>query len=107
MVVPDRDYFACPEDEISEITSDLTIVGGKVVYGSDAFASHDDAVPPRHCLTGHRFARLGAMVLGVTVVSGNLRPAKNSRVPVAAPMPVTFTAMTMLPPGREWFRYPI
>ncbi|MGA7533257.1 MAG: amidohydrolase, partial [Pseudolabrys sp.] len=46
LVVPDRDYFACPEHEISEITSDLTIVGGKVVYGSDAFASHDDAVPP-------------------------------------------------------------
>ena len=46
LVVPDRDYFACPEHEISEITSDLTIVGGKVVYGSGAFASHDDAVPP-------------------------------------------------------------
>ncbi|MGC1667419.1 MAG: amidohydrolase, partial [Pseudolabrys sp.] len=46
LVVPDRDYFACPEDEISEITSDLTIVGGKVVYGSDAFASHDGAAPP-------------------------------------------------------------
>ena len=46
LVVPDRDYFACPEHEISEITSDLTIVGGKVVYGSGAFASHDDAAPP-------------------------------------------------------------
>jgi hypothetical protein len=62
---------------------------------------------PRHCPTGHRFARLGAMVLGVIVVSGNLRPAKNSRVPAAAPMHATFTAMTMLPPGRERFRYPI
>jgi hypothetical protein len=50
---------------------------------------------------------LAAMALGVIVVSGNLRPAKNSRVRVAAPMPATFTAMTMLPPGREWFRYPI
>jgi hypothetical protein len=46
LIVPDRDYFACPEHDISEITSDLTIVGGKVVYGSGAFASYDDAVPP-------------------------------------------------------------
>jgi predicted amidohydrolase YtcJ len=45
-IVPDRDYFACPEHEISEIVSDLTIVGGKVVFGSGVFASHDDAVPP-------------------------------------------------------------
>jgi hypothetical protein len=62
---------------------------------------------PRHCLTGHRFARLAAMALGVIVVSGNLRPAKNSRAPAAAPMHATFTAMTMLLPGRERFRYPI
>ena len=33
LIVPDRDYFSCPEDEIADTTSDLTIVGGKVVYG--------------------------------------------------------------------------
>jgi hypothetical protein len=43
----------------------------------------------------------------VIVVSGNLRPAKNSRAAAAAPMHATFTAMTMLLPGRERFRYPI
>ena len=46
LIVPDRDYFACPEQDISEITSDLTIVGGKVVYGSGGFASHNHADPP-------------------------------------------------------------
>ncbi|MDQ0559077.1 putative amidohydrolase YtcJ [Rhizobium mesoamericanum] len=31
LVVPDKDFFACAEDEISFLTSDLTMVGGEVV----------------------------------------------------------------------------
>jgi predicted amidohydrolase YtcJ len=47
LIVPDKDYFACAEDEISGITSLLTLVGGKIVYGTAAFASLDDnPVPP-------------------------------------------------------------
>ena len=38
LVVPDRDYFACSEDEIADIAAELTIVGGKVVYGAGEFA---------------------------------------------------------------------
>lgn|GEM_PF-1157685 len=35
------------EDEISFLTSDLTVVGGKVVYGAGDFAGHDEnPVPP-------------------------------------------------------------
>jgi hypothetical protein len=44
--VPDRDFFSCPEDEISFITADLTVVGGKVVYGARDFASADESAPP-------------------------------------------------------------
>jgi Amidohydrolase family len=46
LVVPDRDYFSCPESEIADITADLTVVGGKVVYGAGAFANLDEAPPP-------------------------------------------------------------
>jgi predicted amidohydrolase YtcJ len=46
LIVPDRDYFSCLEDEIADTTSDLTIVGGKVVYGADAFAALDEGGPP-------------------------------------------------------------
>jgi predicted amidohydrolase YtcJ len=47
LIVPDRDYFACAESEIADTTSLLTMVGGKVVYGSGAFASLDDTpLPP-------------------------------------------------------------
>jgi len=47
LIVPDRDYFACAEDEIAGLTSDLTMVGGKVVYGAGDFARFDEApVPP-------------------------------------------------------------
>ncbi len=46
LIVPDRDYFGCPEDEISFITADLTVVGGKVVYGARDFASLDESAPP-------------------------------------------------------------
>jgi predicted amidohydrolase YtcJ len=46
LAVPDRDYLTCAGDEIADITSDLTIVGGKVVYGAGNFASYDEAAPP-------------------------------------------------------------
>jgi predicted amidohydrolase YtcJ len=46
LMVPDRDYFACAEDEISGITSDLTLVGGKIVYGTGDFAPLDKVGPP-------------------------------------------------------------
>jgi predicted amidohydrolase YtcJ len=47
LMVPDRDYFACAEDEIADTTSDLTVVGGKVVYGAGDFARYDEAeLPP-------------------------------------------------------------
>ncbi|MEE3627671.1 amidohydrolase [Nitrospirillum sp. BR 11752] len=47
LIVPDRDFFACAEDEIADTTALLTVVGGKVVYGAGDFASHDAApVPP-------------------------------------------------------------
>jgi predicted amidohydrolase YtcJ len=46
LIVPDRDFFACAESEIADIASDLTVVGGKVVYGAGDFARLDDAPPP-------------------------------------------------------------
>jgi hypothetical protein len=46
LVVPDRDYFACSEDEIADIAAQLTIVGGKVVYGAGDFAAFDETAPP-------------------------------------------------------------
>lgn len=46
LIVPDRDYFSCREEEIADLTSDLTLVGGKVVYGSGDFARFDESPPP-------------------------------------------------------------
>ena len=46
LIVPNRDFFACAEDEIADTTSLLTVVGGKVVYGTGEFASFDDSAPP-------------------------------------------------------------
>lgn len=46
LMVPDRDFFACASDEIAHITSHLTIVGGRVVYGAGEFGHLDDHVPP-------------------------------------------------------------
>ena len=45
--MPDKDYFSCAEDEISFLTSDLTVVGGRVVYGAGEFGPLDDnPLPP-------------------------------------------------------------
>ncbi|HEY1926062.1 MAG TPA: amidohydrolase [Caulobacteraceae bacterium] len=46
LIVPDRDYFTCPEDQIADTVSDLTVVGGKVVYAAGRFAALDAAGPP-------------------------------------------------------------
>ena len=45
LIIPDRDYFSCPEDEIADMTSELTIVGGKIVYAAGDFASFDTPPP--------------------------------------------------------------
>ena len=39
LIVPDRDFFGCAESEIADITSDLTVVGGRIVYGAGDFKS--------------------------------------------------------------------
>src|SRR5216684_724927 len=46
LIVPDRDYFACPEDAIADTVSELTIVGGEIVYGAGEFAHLDEGAPP-------------------------------------------------------------
>jgi predicted amidohydrolase YtcJ len=46
LIIPDRDFFACAEDEIADTTSDLTIVGGRVVYGAGDFSQLDATPPP-------------------------------------------------------------
>jgi hypothetical protein len=47
LVIPDRDFFTCPEDEITDISADLTMVGGKVVWGAGDFTDLDEnPVPP-------------------------------------------------------------
>jgi hypothetical protein len=40
------DYFAVPEAEIEDIQSVLTVLGGKVVHGSDDFSSLAPSLPP-------------------------------------------------------------
>ncbi len=47
LIVPSKDYFACAEDEISFLTSDLTMVGGRIVYAANEFANLDEIpLPP-------------------------------------------------------------
>jgi predicted amidohydrolase YtcJ len=40
------DYFSVPDDDIKEITSVLTVVGGKVVHGSGGFEALAPTLPP-------------------------------------------------------------
>jgi predicted amidohydrolase YtcJ len=42
LIVPDRDYFSCREEEIADTVSLLTVVGGRIVYASGDFARLDD-----------------------------------------------------------------
>jgi predicted amidohydrolase YtcJ len=42
LIVLSNDYFTVPEDEIKNLTSVLTVVDGRIVYGDAEFASLDD-----------------------------------------------------------------
>jgi predicted amidohydrolase YtcJ len=42
LIVPDRDYLSCPEEEIADTVSLLTVVGGSIVYANGDFARFDD-----------------------------------------------------------------
>jgi predicted amidohydrolase YtcJ len=46
LIVLDRDYFSVPEAEIRQITSVLTIVGGKPVWAAEEFADLAPPAPP-------------------------------------------------------------
>jgi predicted amidohydrolase YtcJ len=46
MIVPDRDFFSCPESDIADTVAVLTIVGGTIVYGAQEFARYDETPPP-------------------------------------------------------------
>ncbi|PZR93201.1 MAG: amidohydrolase [Stutzerimonas stutzeri] len=46
LVVLDRDYLSVPEDEIQDIESMLTLLGGKPVHGAGDFASLAPPLPP-------------------------------------------------------------
>jgi len=42
LTVPSKDYFSCPDGELADMTSDLTLVGGKVVYAAGDFKQFDE-----------------------------------------------------------------
>jgi predicted amidohydrolase YtcJ len=46
LAVLSDDYFSVPDERISDITSVLTMVGGKVVHGSHEFANLAPPLPP-------------------------------------------------------------
>lgn len=46
LVVLDRDYFSVPEDEIQDIESVLTLLGGKPVHGAGDYADLAPPLPP-------------------------------------------------------------
>ncbi len=46
LIVPDRDYFSCSEAEIADTTSLLTMVGGRIVFGSEDFSKLESVTPP-------------------------------------------------------------
>ncbi len=46
LCVPSKDFFSVPEEEIKTIESELTVVGGRVVYATRDFAALDPGAPP-------------------------------------------------------------
>jgi hypothetical protein len=45
-VVLSGDYLTVPDDDIRELTSVLTVVGGRIVWADGLFAAHRPPLPP-------------------------------------------------------------
>lgn len=43
--VLDRDYFAVPDDQIKSVSSVLTVMNGKVVFGAQDYSAHSPQLP--------------------------------------------------------------
>lgn len=41
-----KDFFSIPDDEIKDLYSVMTVVGGNIVHASDEFASYNPSLPP-------------------------------------------------------------
>ncbi len=95
LIVPDRDFFSCPESDIADTSSLLTVVGGKVVWGAGDFAEHDEAPP---CPTGRPRACLAATAPGATAKASLCRP-RCARRPLPARAPTTATSTATSTPG--------
>src|SRR5690349_22244078 len=46
LAVLSADYFSIPEDEIRQLVSVLTMVGGRIVYGDEEFNALSPPLPP-------------------------------------------------------------
>lgn len=46
LAVLSADYLAVPEDEIKDLTSVLTVLGGNIVHGDGPFRTHSPPLPP-------------------------------------------------------------
>jgi predicted amidohydrolase YtcJ len=46
LAVLSADYFSVPEDEIRNLVSVLTVVGGRIAYGDDEFSGFSPPLPP-------------------------------------------------------------
>jgi hypothetical protein len=98
LIVPDRDYFSCAEAEIADTTSDLTVVGGKVVYAAGNFRIHDGTPPPPAMPDWSPVRTFG----GYGAWGEQCKP----RISAAAPTTARSTATIMPPRGRPNFRFP-
>lgn len=63
--MPDRDFFACAEADISDTTSVLTMVGGKVVYEGRTSSRSTERRPQASAKEGSIFWRDCCMLLAV------------------------------------------
>jgi predicted amidohydrolase YtcJ len=80
LVVPDRDFFACGEYEIADTVSELTMVGGKIVYSAGRFGGLDEVTLPPAMPDWSPVRRFG----GYAAWGDELNRAERTAVPVSA-----------------------
>jgi predicted amidohydrolase YtcJ len=86
LAVLSQDYFTVPDEAIADITSDLTVVGGRIVHGSGPFSPLAPPLPPAmpDWSPVRTFGGYGAPLAGARSVPGMRAARRTGRLSTAS-----------------------
>ena len=87
LIVPSADFFTVPEDQIKDLTSDLTIVGGRIVHSAGDFTGEAPPSPVASTTVGGTVPATLGLTLGSAATFPAFTPASRGSTRRRRPRP--------------------